>query len=518
MTNIQTKAALNGEKIDWDYIAKNVFWHAVYDDKNTYVKKVNINYLDFTEFLYRHGFRRYDFQDESMFVQIIHDRILNPITITDIQDFVFKWLDGLPSGLDQDDILKPSDIISKLLSGISFYFNKQRLYYLRPKQPIKLNECTKKTQYFYYQNGFVEITAAGVIFKTYKNLKGFIWKSQVLNRDFKQGAKTKDKTVYNFCHLVSDKSKPSRFKALRVAIGYYLHQYTEYKLKALVLTDGSSEADEANGRTGKTLFCRLIGHMVSADPQDPTIKSYVEINGKDFDPRDKHKYGKAGPDTKLLILNDLKPYFKLDPIYNDITDFQTVDKKNMQPFNIRAKMILTKNRTLNLQGSSDRDRVLEFEFSDYFGENRTPEQEFGHWFFSSWDVNQWAAYDHFMCECSRMFLANSCKLIEPDQINLSARKLQENTPNGFVDFVEQVWKPVHDEPYDCHEVFRDFLEEEPDHNNNKFKRVHFTNALKMYCNLKPGIQNWDSKLNITRLRKFGEEKLKRHYKIFKTEE
>jgi hypothetical protein len=166
-----------------------------------------------------------------------------------------------------------------------------------------------------------------------------------------------------------------------VAIGYYLHQYTEYKLKALVLTDGSSEADEANGRTGKTLFCRLIGHMVSADPQDPTIKSYVEINGKDFDPRDKHKYGKAGPDTKLLILNDLKPYFKLDPIYNDITDFQTVDKKNMQPFNIRAKMILTKNRTLNLQGSSDRDRVLEFEFSDYFGENRTPEQEFGHWFF-----------------------------------------------------------------------------------------------------------------------------------------
>jgi len=512
---IQTKN-FEEREYDYEYISQNEFWIPKYT-KNGNFDKVEIDVVKFSNFLYRHGFRRYDLQDDSIFIQIVNDRIFKPIQLKHIQDFVFNWIEEkLPKVLDDKNFFR-DHLTGKFISGIQYYFNKQRLYFLQPREPIVFNKCTRSKQYFYYLNGFVEITREAVKFKKYDQLGGYIWQSEVLDRNFLPGAVHKDNTVSRFIKYVSDETKPSRERALRIAIGYYLHQYTEYKLKALVLTDGSSEADEANGRTGKTLFCRLIGHMISANPFDPSIKSYVEINGKDFDPRDKHKYSKAGPDTKLIILNDLKPYFKLDPIYNDITDFQTIDKKNMQPFNIRAKLILTKNKSIDTSGASDRDRILEFEFSNFFNEDKTPESVFNHWFFTDWNVEQWAAYDSYMCQCSRMFLENNCKLEQPEQINLTARKLKEHTPEGFLDFVNEVWRPRFNYPYECKEIYQEFLNEYPDHQRGKMTHAKFTKALKMWCNLTENVKRWDKDKNIVRQKSINTDKQERHYIILKEE-
>lgn len=471
-------------------ILEQCFWKVSRDPDTGTIRKIHIDQLQFCEFLYSAGFRRFDIEDDHIFVQIVEDRIIKPVTITHIQDYVYSWLDELPGDVDGEG-LTPAQIKVKILSGVSFYFNKQRLFYLKPRQPIIFNRDTIISKYVYYLNGYVKITAGHIEFNTYDQLSGYIWHSQQLQRSFVPGIPIKGRNmVRDFLYYVSGHSK-NRMDDLCIAIGYYLHDFTDYKLKALLLTDsGSEDEQDANGRTGKTLFCRLIGHMITPDPNDPTLKTYVEINGKDFDPRDKHKYSACSIDTKLVIINDLKRFFDVDLLYNDITEGLTVDRKNMQPFKIRPKIILTTNKTVKIEGRSSADRFIEFEFSEYFNAEHTPENEFGHWFFRDWSQLHWNCYDIVMHQCIQQYFQNGTKLNDPEQINLNARKLTEQTSPEFLEFVREVWRPHTNQEYDKRHYFELFRSEFPDFANPKFSQRRFTQWFKYFCNFTPGIDNY----------------------------
>jgi hypothetical protein len=288
--------------------------------------------------------------------------------------------------------------------------------------------------------------------------------------------------------------KQDRLRALEIAIGYYIHDFTDYKLKSLLLTDSSISADsEANGRTGKTLFCRLVGYMVSADPLDPAIKSYIEVNGKDFKSDDKHKYSQANIDTKLVVINDLRRNFDPDAVYNDITEGITIDKKNQQPMKARVKMILTTNKTVKMDGASSRDRFVEFEFSDFFSDTKTPEDVFNHWFFRDWSDSQWNDYDRYMINAVHKFFMNGAKLEQPSQINLNERKLIESTSAEFIEWIREMWKPIPGAEYDKNMWFNNFKFEYPDF--DKLKQATFTKWIKYYGNLGKEYSKWDNNRN-----------------------
>ena len=199
------------------------------------------------------------------------------------------------------------------------------------------------------------------------------------------------------------------------------------------------------------------------------IKNYTEINGKDFDPADKHKYDLAELATQLICLNDLRKNFVFENLYNDITEYITVNKKNQQPFKIRAKLIITTNKTIQTEGDSSKDRSIEFEMSDYYSSTKSPYDEFGVWFFSGWDVNQWADFDNFMVQCIVLYLEKG--LIEVEPINLNRRKLIDNTCAEFVEFVTDMLdsgKLKYDFEYNKKEIFEEYLEEYPDLREHKF--------------------------------------------------
>ena len=469
----------------------NTFWKGHYDADRRQLLKVSIDQLLFCEFLYNYGFRRFDLEQDNIFVRIIDDRIIKPITITEIQDFVYSWLDLLPEFLDNEGIMTPADIKRKILTGVSFYFNKQRLNYLKPRDGIIFNRDTLKTKYIYYKNGFILVTADRIQFKPYSALNGYVWYSQILHRVYDPGQIMKGRNVVaEFLHFISG-SIQSRTKDLRIAIGYFLHDFNDYKIKALLLTDsGLTDDEEANGRTGKTLFCRLIGHMISPDPLDPQYKTYVELNGKNFDTANKHRYADCTIETKLIVLNDLKRNFDVDLIYNDITERVEVDKKGLQSFAIRPKLILTTNKTIRIEERSSRDRFIEFEFSEYFNDTHTPEKEFSQWFFRDWGRRAWNDYDTVMQLCVQEYLKNGSQLNSPEQINLDARKLRENTSPEFLEFIAEVWKPLMNTEYEKTEWYLNFRAGYPDFDNPRFTQRKFTTWFKEFCNHTAGVENY----------------------------
>lgn len=478
-----------------DTQANFIFWYIMTDGEQNF-KDLKIDHLIMCELLYHSNFRRYDIEDSSIFVQIVNDRIIKQCSITDMMDFIFDYIDALPLNLNEKwgvDVIK--QIKKKVLAGVSSYFNVQKLYILKPKEPIDFNKDTIKEKFIYFQNGFMKITALKVEFLPYSFLKGYVWENEIIKRDYQAPKKNEDLNyVRKFFWLVSGQ-KDNRFRDLCITAGYYSHDFYEYKLKALILTDSTiSQGNEANGRTGKTLWCRLVGGMLSSNSEDPAIKTYVEINAKDFDPKEKFKYSACALDTKLVVLNDLRRNFDVDCVYNDVTEGVDVNKKGLHPFKIKSKMILTSNKTVKLSGDSDTDRFLEFEFSSHFSKAHGPEQEFKHWFFRDWSNEDYCRYYAFMAECVQMYFKNGCKLNEPEQINLNRRKLIEQTNEDFIEWIEN-FDPKCGFDYVKTDLFESFVKDFPDWSNPNFKQKKFSEWLKNYCNFNDNLKNYNKDHN-----------------------
>lgn len=460
---------------------------------------IRIDIIKFFDFLYDNGFRRYDYEDDNFFIQITDDKIVKRVTITKMQDFVWRYIDNLPEFIDELELCERSHLKSKLVKGIGYYFHKQRLNVLTPKEPIIFNEDKHDTKYIYYLNGFVKITKKGMQLREYKKLKHYIWESEILQRNFERNPSKPDNIAKDFFEVISGKTDslgdlrklPQRHKALEICAGYLLHNFYATKLKAIIFTDSTiSDENEANGRSGKTLFCRFIGNILSSDLTDPTLKTYCEINGKDFDTKDKHKYSRADLDTKLIVINDLRRNFDLESLYNDVTEGVTVDKKGLQPFRIVAKMVLPTNKIPKNQGESSKDRFMEFEFSDYFNSRRTPEMVYKHWFFRDWNEQHWSEYDNYMCECVQAYFENDAKLLEPDGINLSSRKLRSETHTDFIDYMTDL-NLQFNERYDKKILFNNFLDQYEDWKENKLRQAKFTKWIKSYCKYTDGYMPFD---------------------------
>lgn len=493
-------------------------------DREGAFKGVEINRYKLRMLLKSKGFYCYEMvgEDNYIFVQITSN-LIEQVQRNFIIKYIEKFLeneydfDGAKCSYSNAEV-----VINKFLGSLNSYFSKDQLGMLVPDEPILVNKDTKDACYFYYQNGFVEITKEGRYLYPYEKMNGSIWEQQTLPRDFKQlddfvidteaNTGTWDTTseMYDFVYKLANQDNV-RFYSLCSIIGYLVHDYYEYKLRSPLFTD-STISDKSEGRTGKTLLLRLIGQ----------VRSYCEINGKNFDANDKKKYEEVKIDTQIVHLNDIKHTgrnrFNFEDIFNDITEGFIVDGKYMTPYRKQAKYAISSNRTINIQGASQIDRVVEFELSGYFNINRSPEQEYGKWLMRDWSTEEWNKYDNFMCMCAQLFLRNG--IIMPGTINLEMRKLKDHTSEDFLEFMKEIeeniekigvpWSgyyenslPLSEETkieftgfiFDKKKLYKWFLMSFPDWDNNNFSQRKFTNWLQLYGELKIGpnsVKEWRS--------------------------
>ena len=64
--------------------------------------------------------------------------------------------------------------------------------------------------------------------------------------------------------------------------------------------------------------------------RDSWAKTYVEMNGKNFDFTDKFRYQECGLDTKLVHINDARKNFDFELLFNDISEGIKAEKKGQK--------------------------------------------------------------------------------------------------------------------------------------------------------------------------------------------
>lgn len=452
------------------------FWFPEKDKKgNTIGCKIDSYKL--IQLIKARGFRRFDVGQDFTFIKI-DENLIDEANPTQIQDDFLEFVNALSDGMLKGDVTK-FDLFSKFYGSPQLYFSKNKLSLLGT-ETLEVNKDTLDTAFIYFRNGFLEITAEKISLKNYSELPFFIYKSQVQDRDFKTGLE--ECNFKNFVWNIAGKDE-KRFQSLRTIIGYILHDFYDYKRRAVNLTD-SRISDDDEGRTGKTLLVRATGHL----------KKYTEIPGKVFDVSNKHRYQDASFDTQIIHLNDVRRNFRLEYVFNDITDGIHVDKKNQQPFVINAKVVISSNKTLRVEGASAKDRIIEFELADHYSDKFTPEDEFGEWFFRDWDEASWEAFYNFMVNSIQLFLKEG--IIKADSINLIERKLREETNPDFVSFMDDGLnhgflfneltdqkKYLDKEPIDKKDLHRLFLSDYDEYQNHKFlsQQYFFTKYLKKYA-------------------------------------
>lgn len=412
-------------------------------------KDINIIQHKFNNLLFSFGFRRYDIDLNSWIFVRLEKNIIQRVSITTIQDSFFRYLKSLPEKLN--DEISREILIEKFTKGRETYFSHGNLSLLRNDKDFELCADTKEASFIFFRNGFIKCTAGSIELLPYEKLEGYIWKGQMIDKDFvKQELKETPieesgmfaRFIYNVCERDT-----KRMKALSSIIGYSLHTYYESKLKAMIFTD-SEISNSPNGRTGKTLLLQSLKH----------IKPTVLINGKDFKTDHQFKYQDVELDTQIVALNDIKTSLKVEDLFNDITEGIRVEKKNQKPFTNKVKFLIATNRTMKIDGASAKDRVLEFEFSNYYSDKFSPQDEFKTWFFQGWDNTEWNCFFNFMAYCISCYLQYG--LIVPDIINADRRRLLEHTNEDFVNWMDEMvstGKIAPGNEYDKAELHNTFL-------------------------------------------------------------
>jgi hypothetical protein len=448
----------------------------------------------------------------GILVQVIDGYVIKQVEISDIKYQFFRWLRSLdefiytPYGKGQSIAVPREMIDEKMMSSDGKFFKMEKLDHLLFDEAPEFIEDTKTQKFNFYKNGYIEITAKGVEFKNYNQLGKYVWDYQIHKREWVHQQKefihyiNEKPEGKNKCYFelfidkvtsIPDKENPGKYldsaerkKQFEIIIGYYLHLYYGYKLKALLITDSAIGVDdESNGRSGKSVFAQGLGHFLSATPKADKI--FVMIDGKSeaFKKNTQEKYGQCNEKTKLVVINDLIKNADVEDLYTAVTEGIGVKNLYKDIFEIVVKIIITKNKTLNIKGGSSKDRFIEFQFSDFFKEGYGLDKHFNHWFYTEWNEEEYARFDRYMSRCCQFFLMQMEQfkaLPAITNINLDERKLSDHTNTEFVEWFTKLLngENPHCLPenidragtwYNKKTMMQSFLSWNPDYQDGKYK-------------------------------------------------
>lgn len=431
------------------HINDNVkFWYIVGKiDKDTGEVMVNrqtgepigeyrFSYDDAITFLENNGFYKYRAGDGYQFIHV--DKVNNQVELVNelkIKEFMIDYLKS-------NNTIEFKRVREMFRRGAKNYCSTNILEGLEYYTP-ELTRDSSDTAFVYFQNTYVEINKNGIFPKKYKDQKGFIWKKQLIQENYTDVDFT-DSDVNKFIWYsctgrkvpIADRTpeEMEKYQSVCTTIGYILHRHKSPVLtKAVIAVDKKlRRGAENNGRSGKSLFIKLISKMLNV----------VTIDGRNFGFDKDFNFQKVNIDTALINFDDVKPNFDFTRLFSMITEEFSFEKKRIDlitiPFSDAPKFFISSNSTLKGDGESSIARQQIIEFSTYFNATHTPAVEFGRMFFHDWDTAEWQKYYCFMLHCIKMYLERG--LIAFPLENYALNKLIDTAGEEFIDYMDEAIK------------------------------------------------------------------------------
>ena len=289
---------------------------------------------------------------------------------------------------------------------------------------IKMDKDGPNFAMIYYSNMALKITKDSINKIDYDSMDSFVWKSQVINREYVD-VDHHESQFRSFIWFASGQNR-EKYNTMKSVIGYLLHSHkTASNNKAIIFND-ETISDTPNGGSGKGIIINGIGHM----------KKTSTIDGKTFDFNKSFAFQTVNTDTQVLAFDDVRKNFDFERLFSVITEGITIEYKGKDAIKIPVqdspKIIISTNYTIKSDGGSFQRRIFEIEMSDYFGVHHTPLDQFGNLLYDEWTVDEWNRFDKFMINCLQYYLLNG--LVKSKTNNLELRKFINETSQEFYEF------------------------------------------------------------------------------------
>jgi len=374
---------------------------------------VSLLHYEFKEFLEDNGYYKYSPEGTKSYVFVkVKNNLIDDTSEEEIKDFVLGY------------VRENAEInIYNFFAEKTKYFKEEFLNLLDPVDVYFVSD-TKDTAYLYYRNCAVCVKRDSIETIDYMDLGGYVWKKQVIQRDFKVQP-VEDCDYKQFVFNVSG-GDDARARTLESTIGYMLHGYKNLGYCPAVIVNDEVITQNPEGGTGKGIFVSAIGKM----------KNLVILDGKAFSFEKSFPYQLLSTDTQVLTFDDVRKKFDFERLFSIVTEGITVEKKNRDaikiPFENAPKVIITTNYAIKGKGNSFERRKWEVEFSAYYTKEFTPEHEFGRLLFSDWGEEEWLLFDNYMISCLQVYLNEG--FIKSKFTNLEIRRLIAETVEEFVEW------------------------------------------------------------------------------------
>ncbi len=410
------QAVLDKYKIDEEVyeeikeeVEHDIFWTLKENKQGD--TKIVIDPFKYKIFLERNGFKKFFANDaqKPTWVYIKSNRVTET-SVEKIKDFVLNWLEES----------RNFDVWS-YCANYSALFSENFLLMLETVNLLMLQD-TKYKSYIAFKNGILEVTKDTLNLVDYIDVDGYIWESQIIQRDYVELDKHDNEYKKFISNISNNEPLP-----IECVIGYLLSTYkNKMNNKAVILND-EVISDNPEGGTGKGLFVQGIKQ----------IRKVSILDGKTFDDKKSFPYQTVSPETNVLVFDDVKKNFDFESKFSLVTEGMTLERKNKDAIKLKVeespKMLLSTNYAIKGEGNSHDRRRHEIEVAQYYGKELTPYDEFGRQLFDDWSDDEFQAFDNYMIYCLQAYLKNG--LIKQNAKNLKMRKFIAETAMEFYEWI-----------------------------------------------------------------------------------
>jgi hypothetical protein len=289
-----------------------------------------------------------------------------------------------------------------------------------------------------FRNGVVRITKDQISLIDFDEVKsqGAIWESSIINRDIKLDPDGNKGLFEEFCERSMyrkdvtlsgedwmdeyrfDDFSEGQYRSMRTAYGYLIHTFNNQDLsKAIYFIDADSDLGRPQGGNGKSVIMRSIEHWKKTVKQDgKRFKGSVDGGGR-------FQFSNVTVDTKLIVIDDIRPEFSFEDLFSLITGDMEVEGKGTNKFVIPAdkkpKLGLTTNYVIPGTGTSYKRRQHIVEFGNYWnrcneeGESPGDVKHLGKMMFDrDFDQSDWNDFYNYGFRCVQEYLRDG--LVQSD--------------------------------------------------------------------------------------------------------
>jgi hypothetical protein len=433
--------------------------------------KLNPEILAVYDFLAKRGFRKRTLEDQiELYRQNSHfvGRTYTPEQISVVSHYLEEEFKGDVSLLIDYPRKGPirysydnRDILEKFVKyGWGKIFSDNNSNHL-PELNVEIKKHTRDKAFFYFKNGYVEVTRDNIRLLPYSDFNGkYVYKDHLVNREIKivnvhdpalRDFATKGACFLDFIYRMAGSSytrdinqnidlakaeenpeRRTKLNYLMKLMGCLMHDYKQQGLTDFCVV----LCDDNTGGSGKGVLIQAFRQMLNPSVMTAVCSIDCRKDVGIFDPENLTER------TRIKVYNDVSRDFNFGSVYNEITDGGTIRPMHKPPravlYEDTWKVLLTSNYIIRGNNGPDQRRQRVFSMNPFFDKDNTIQKYYGHSFYShDWKENDWDYFYNVMFHCVQMWLSCDYNVGYIDK-EFEQRRIEEEFPFEIRKFVDGI--------------------------------------------------------------------------------